>query len=391
MSNLKHIVIIGAGSGGISVASRLVRQDLKVSIIDPKEKHYYQPLFTLVGGGASTLKETSEEMAKVIPKGTQHIKKKVQSIVPNENYVLLDDGTKVAYDYLIASPGIQIDWGKIDNLRILLDQGKVHTNYHEKYVEKTFEAFKKFKGGNAIFTFPNSPVKCGGAPQKIMWLFQHYIEQNGLKDKTNIYFTSAAKNLFGVEKYRTPLERLAKKRKIHELYEHNLIALTDKVAKYEILGTDKTKELKFDFIHVTPPMSAPDFLEDSGLCDKNGWLDVDPYTLRSKSFDNVFALGDASNLPTAKTGAGIRKQAPVVCKNLAASLQNKKLSARYNGYTSCPLVTGYGRLILAEFGYDGQILETFPFDQAKERYSMYLLKKYLLPKIYWRGMLRGRM
>ena len=138
-------------------------------------------------------------------------------------------------------------------------------------------------------------------------------------------------------------------------------------------------------------MSAPDFLEDSGLCDKKGWLDVDPYTLRSKSFDNVFALGDASNLPTAKTGAGIRKQAPVVCKNLAASLQNKKLNAKYNGYTSCPLVTGYGRLILAEFGYDGQILETFPFDQAKERYSMYLLKKYLLPKIYWRGMLRGRM
>ncbi len=340
MSNYKHIVIIGAGTGGISVASRLTKHKFKVSIIDPNDKHYYQPLFTLIGGGDSTMEKASKDMSSVIPKGIEHIKKRVRKIEAGKNLLILDDDSKLEYDYLIASPGIQIDWNKIENLERYLEEEKVHTNYSEKYVSNTYKAFKDFKGGNAIFTFPNSAVKCGGAPQKIMWLFQHFIEHKGLKDQTNIYFTSAAGNLFGVEKYRTSLERLANKRKIKELYKHNLVSIKDNKAKYEILGTEETKELKFDFIHVTPPMSAPDFLKSSGLCDANGWIDVDPYTLKSKKFDNVFALGDASNLPTAKTGAGIRKQAPVVYKNLLSSLKDKKLKAKYNGYTSCPLVTG---------------------------------------------------
>ena len=180
---------------------------------------------------------------------------------------------------------------------------------------------------------------------------------------------------------------------IETLFGHDLIALRPE-AKEAVFRTTETGEevvVPYDMIHVTPPMSAPDFIKRSPLADAAGWVDVDKYTLRHARYPNVFGLGDASNLPTSKTGAAIRKQAPVVVGNLISALRGEPLAARYDGYTSCPLVTGYGKLVLAEFDYDKDPQETFPLDQSKERRSMYLLKKYGLPALYWHGMLRGRM
>ena len=136
-------------------------------------------------------------------------------------------------------------------------------------------------------------------------------------------------------------------------------------------------------------MSAPEFVRRSPLANAAGWVEVDKSTTQHVRYSNVFALGDASSLPTSKTGAAIRKQAPVTVEALLAVMDGRAPQGGYDGYTSCPLVTGYGRLILAEFDYDGKPAETFPFDQSKERLSMYLLKKYALPQMYWRGMLRG--
>jgi sulfide:quinone oxidoreductase len=141
---------------------------------------------------------------------------------------------------------------------------------------------------------------------------------------------------------------------------------------------------------VVPPQSAPDFIKKSELADKAGWVEVHKHTLQHARFPNVFSLGDCSSLPCSRTGAAIRKQAPVLVENLLAQRAGHKLVASYDGYASCPLVTGYGKLILAEFDYDGRPQESFPFDQSQERYSMYALKAYGLPEMYWNGMLRGR-
>ncbi|HMY03195.1 MAG TPA: FAD/NAD(P)-binding oxidoreductase, partial [Candidatus Obscuribacter sp.] len=160
-------------------------------------------------------------------------------------------------------------------------------------------------------------------------------------------------------------------------------------ATFKHLDTGAESTIEFDMIHVTPPMSAPDFIKGSAVADQTGWVDVDKNTLQHKRYENVFALGDASNLPTSKTGAAIRKQSPVVVANLMAAMQGKPLVHLYDGYTSCPLVTGYNSLVLAEFDYDLQPQETFPFDQSEERYSMYVFKKDILPQIYWYGMMKG--
>jgi len=156
------------------------------------------------------------------------------------------------------------------------------------------------------------------------------------------------------------------------------------------LETGEQEVVAYSMLHVTPPMSAPDFLKGSSIANADGWVDVDRHTLQHVRYANVFSLGDCSSLPTSKTGAAVRKQAPVLVAGLLAAREGGTATNRYDGYTSCPLVTGYSRLMLAEFDYDGNPAESFPINQARERYSMYLLKAYGLPALYWHGMLKGR-
>lgn len=389
-----RIVIVGGGTGGISVAARLARalRGAEITIIEPSDKHYYQPLWTLVGGGAADRTSTERDMASLIPDGVTWIRDAVAEFAPERDELTTVSGSTIAYDTLVVAPGIQIDWGVIDGLKEAIGHDGVCSNYSYELVDSTWEAIQATQEGNAIFTYPNTPVKCGGAPQKIMWLADHYFRKQGRREAINVVFASAGAKIFGVEKYRLALEKLVESRGIDTRFRHNLVAVRgpSKEAVFENLDSGETVILPYSMIHVTPPMSSPDFLKRSPLANESGWVDVDPATTRHNRYANVWSLGDASSLPTSKTGAAIRKQAPVLVANLLAALAGEETDAVYDGYTSCPLVTGYGRLILAEFNYAGEPVETFPFDQSKERLSMYLMKKHMLPALYWNGMMRGR-
>lgn len=391
------VVIAGAGTAGISVAARLARASRtlggRIALIDPAAKHYYQPLWTLVGAGAARKEKTERDMASLIPDGVAWIQEAVVSFAPEDNRLQTQAGRIVSYDCLVVAAGLEIDWGRIKGLKEALGIGGVCSNYAYETVDSTWDAIRNFQGGTAIFTHPNSPVKCGGAPQKIMYLADDYFRKSGVRDRSNVIFVSAKDVIFDVPKYARTLEQVIRRKKIETKYRTHLIELrpATKQAVFEHLDTKKQEVLSYDMIHVTPPMQAPAFIRESPLADKGGWVDVDPSTLQHKAFPNVFALGDCANLPTSKTGAAIRKQAPVVERNVLAFLQGESPAASYDGYTSCPLVTGYNRLVLAEFDYNLTPQETFPFDQSKERFSMYLLKKNLLPAMYWNGMLKGRL
>ena len=388
-----HVLIIGGGTAGITVAARLRRAapSLAVTIIEPATKHYYQPLWTLVGGGIVSKEATARDESSLIPPGVKWVRDFAAEFLPEQNTVVTRDGTRISYDSLVVAPGIQLDWEKVPGLRQSVGSGGVCSNYSYDTVDSTWEAIRNFRGGTAIFTMPNTAVKCGGAPQKILYLAEDYFRRTGIRDRTRMLFVAPGAKIFAVDKYRPVLEGIIAKRGIETKLRHHLVELraAAKEAVLENLDTGVRETVSYDMIHVTPPMSAPDFIKSSPLADGNGWVDADKFTLQHPRFPNVFALGDASNLPTSKTGAAIRKEAPVLVKNLLAQMRGKPLTARYDGYTSCPIVTGYGRLILAEFDYDGNPAETFPFNQAKERWSMYLLKRYLLPQLYWHGMLRG--
>jgi sulfide:quinone oxidoreductase len=189
------------------------------------------------------------------------------------------------------------------------------------------------------------------------------------------------------------LQKIVDKYGITLHFKHDLIEIDGekKLATFRLMNGlgGVTVVKKFDMIHVTPPQSAPDFIRQSVLADEKGWMDLNKFTLQHQKFENIFGLGDVTNTPNAKTGAAVRKQVPVLVQNIVSLMENKPLNAAYNGYGSCPLTVGYGKLVLAEFGYDNKVMETFPFDQSKPRWTMWILKKYILPWLYWNKILKG--
>lgn len=397
MSETVHhqILIVGGGTAGITVAARLRkgwfnRRD--VAVIEPSDKHYYQPLWTLVGAGVVRKEVTERSEASVMPRGVTWIRDAVAEFHPEQNAVVTRSGRRITYDWLVVAAGIQINWEKIPGLKESIGHHGVCSNYSFNTVDSTWENIRSFRGGTALFTQPSGAVKCGGAPQKIMYLAEDYFRRAGIREKCQVVFAAASPHIFAIEKYRRTLEGVVERKQIDCRFRHELIEIRAdaKEAVFKQLDTGETATIAYDLLHVTPPMGPPKFIADSSLADSHGWVEVDPATLQHKRFPNVFGIGDCSSLPTSKTGAAIRKQAPVLVRNLLAAMQNQPVSARYDGYTSCPVVTGYGSLVLAEFNYDKQPAETFPFNQAKERWSMWLLKRYALPVLYWSGMLKGR-
>jgi len=393
------VVVIGAGTAGLAMASRLANAQQRGAIIDPDQYHYYQPGWTLVGGGVfpfSKKESTQKELKGLIPSGFSHIQDAVTKIQPDQNYVETSSGKKVSYDYLVVCAGIQINWNAISGLKEALGKDGVCSNYSYEHLEKTWQFVKEFPGGNAIFTQPSTPIKCAGAPQKIMYLAEEYWRYSGsrVRAHSRVKFNTGGAVIFGVKKYAHSLKAQCFARQIDVNYQHNLVSLKPDT-KEAIFKTADGKEVveKYDFIHVTPPMGPPDFIKQSLLADSTlGWVDVNKETLQHNKFPNVFAVGDCSSAPKSRTAAAISQEAPVATGNLLALMNNKPLEYKYDGYASCPLITGRGKLILAEFDYSLKPTETFGrfIDQSFEHPSLYYLKTLVLPTLYWQGLIKGK-
>jgi len=389
------IVIVGGGTGGLAVAARLAAQlpPGAVALVEPSEQHYYQPIWTLVGGGVFPKEISQRAEADYIPDGVVWIKDRVVGFEPDAKVVVTAGGERLGYEQLVVALGIQLDWNKIDGLDGALGEGGLCSNYRYDLVDSTWRALDSITEGNAIFTFPATPVKCAGAPQKIMYLADEHLRRRGVRDRVPVLFASAGKAIFGVERYARALRKIVARKQIDTRFRHELVAVRPRAKEAVFRDLDSGGEviLPYALLHVVPPQSAPDVIKRSPLADGAGWVEVHKHTLQHVRFPDVWSLGDSSSLPTSRTGAAIRKQAPVLVENLLAHRAGRAPTASYDGYSSCPLVTGYGKLILAEFDYDCRPQESFPFDPSQAPYRLCALKAYGLPEMYWNGMLRGRM
>ncbi|GGB08560.1 NAD(P)/FAD-dependent oxidoreductase [Macrococcus hajekii] len=391
MNKQFKVIILGGGSGGISTASRLVKAGIKnIAIIEHSDYHAYQPAWPLAGSGAEKKEDSRKKMKKIIPSGVKWIKQKVTGIQAPERIIRLDNGEQVNYEYLVVALGLQLDFNKIDGLTDTLGKHEVCTNYLYDYVDYTYQTLKKVKSGNVIVTKPSTPIKGGVAPENSLFTFDEFFKKNK-KNRPTLYLKTAKDLLFPVEKYRKQISKLINKKGIQYDLSHDLIAVDGphKKATFKNLITGDTYDMSFDMLLVTPPMSAPDVIKQSSLSDADGWLDINKHTLQHIRHQNIFGIGDCTNLPTVKMGAAVRKQVPVLADNLVAQIKGKSLTACYDGMTACPIATEYGQAIMAEFGYDMKPKESLPIDQSKTNPILYYLKKRAIPFMYWHGMLKG--
>jgi sulfide:quinone oxidoreductase len=393
----RRVVIIGGGSAGISVASRLLHAGLgNVTVIDPAQTHYYQPLWTLVGGGRAPIDKTSRPQAAVMPKKATWVQQSAQSIDPLAQTVSTADGKSVGYDQLIVCPGIQLDWDTIPGMAEAMNTPAVSSNYTAQTAPKTWEMIRSLRSGTAVFTMPAGPIKCAGAPQKIAYLAADYWREQGVLGDIRVVLVLPTPAMFGVKVFADELERVVAKYGIEVHKQSELVELDpdSRIATIADNANQSKDAITYDLLHVVPPQSAPDWLKATPLAvpdSPTGYVDVDKNTMQHVRYPNVFALGDAGSTPNSKTGAAIRKQAPVVAANVLASLEGKAAGSSYSGYASCPLTTSRHKMLLAEFDYTMEPAPSFPvINTAKERRDMWYLKRYGLPALYWNLMLKGR-
>jgi sulfide:quinone oxidoreductase len=398
------VVIVGAGAAGIATAASLLARHpgLDIAMIDPADVHYYQPGWTLVGCGVFEAAQTAQTMAATIPRGVHWIKAAVAAFEPERNAVVLDGCRIVRYEQLVVCPGLKLDWHAIDGLADTLGRNGVTSNYLYHLAPYTWELVRKLRSGRAIFTQPPMPIKCAGAPQKAMYLSADHWKRCGMLDQIEIEFCSAGAVLFGVPDYVPALMEYVDAYGVGLHFGHTLTSVdgparTATFSRTTAAGGKESVTRPFDLLHVAPPQVAPDFVRVSPLADAAGWIDVDPATLRHKTWDNIHALGDAINCSNAKTAAAARKQAPVVAHNVLTAMGKAKggakALARYDGYGSCPLTVERGKIVLAEFTYGGKVAPSFPawlIDGTRPSRLAWLLKERVLPPLYWKGMLKGR-
>ncbi len=393
----KHqVLIVGGGTAGITVAARLLRKGYAdVAVMEPSDKHYYQALWTLVGGGQAKASATERAEAAVMPKRATWIRKAAAEVDPEANTVTSEDGSTYAYDVLVVCPGIQLDWNKTDGLQDALGRNGVSSNYRFDLAPRTWDFIRGTRSGSAVFMMPSGPMKCAGAPQKIAYLAADYWRKQGVLDKIDVHLVVPTPRIFGIPAIADNLDRVIADYGIHLHTASEITAIDVDSRKVTVSalaegGTDTT--LPFDMLHAVPRQSAPDWIKTSRLStgDALGYVEVDKHTMQHVRYPNVFALGDAGSTPNSKTGAAIRKQAPVVVENIDAHLAGRPLTGSYDGYASCPIVTSTHDMLLAEFDYDFNLKPSFPvLDPTAPHRAYWYLKKYGLPFMYWNLMLKG--
>lgn len=391
------IVVIGGGSAGIGLLASLLKRDphLNITLIEPSDHHCYQPAWTLVGGGAYDLEKTRRPLADVLPNGVTWVQAAVTELLPDEQTLVLDSGQRVTWNNLIVCPGLRLAWEKIEGLQDTLGQHGVTSNYSYQHAAYTWQLVQQLKGGKAIFTQPAMPIKCAGAPQKALYLScDHWLKQGALKN-IDVEFNLAGAALFGVATFVPPLMKYIEKYAARLAFNSNLVKVDGPARKawFEVkdaAGNATVEEKSFDMLHVAPPQVSPEFIRQSPLADAAGWCEVNPHSLQHLRYPHIFGLGDVCGTTNAKTAAAARKQIVVVAENLLALRKQAPLPLKYDGYGSCPLTVEKGKVVLAEFGYGGKLLPTFPLDPTQARRSMWFLKATLLPWFYWNGMLKGR-
>lgn len=396
------IVILGAGAAGTNMANRLAMHldGADITIIDGRKQHLYQPGFTLIAAGLKPADYSVTQTTDWLSQGVKLVAEAAAEIDPESKVVHTSSGTKIAYDYLVVATGLKLDWSGIEgfSLDMVGKQGIGAVYAGADYAAKTWQAMDQFtdKGGVGLFTRPATEMKCAGAPLKYTFITDDYARRKGTRGKIKIHYAAHSKSLFAVPIVNEKVRMLFEDREFDTVHNHVMKAIDADKGIATFATPDGDKEMEYDFVNVIPPMRAPDVIRNSPLpwADKwtdQGWVEVDPSTLRHRRYPDIFAVGDVAGVPKGKTAASVKWQVPVAEAHLLADIQGTQSTEVYNGYTSCPLITRIGRAMLVEFDYKNNLTPSFPgiIAPLEELWISWLMKEVALKATY-NAMLRGK-
>lgn len=391
-----RIVIAGSGLGGLAIASRLSREldGAQITVVDRKEEHNYQPGYTLVATGVWDVAKVSDRNADLMPQGVEWVREMAAEFDPEANVVVTDSGRRIDYDYLVIATGLTMDFDAIEGMDVsaIGRNGLASVYPSPDAAQATWRAMDAFrqKGGNALMTLPATALKCAGAPLKMTFMLADRLRQAGTREASSIQFHSALGNVFSVPRINEEVLKRWDALGIDVEFNSKLVAVDIGAQRATVISPEgERSEIDYDFIHVVPPMRAPDAVKNSALAWQEGgfaaggWLEVDPKTLRHRRFPNVFGLGDINGTAKGKTAATVKKSAPIVATNLIDVIAGREPSQVFDGYTSCPLLLREGAALLVEFDYENRLTPSLPgIDPLQDSYFAWLMKCYMLKPAY---------
>lgn len=396
-----RVVVIGGGNAGISVAARLQRRGVEdIAIVEPRDVHEYKPLFSHVAGGTARISETTRPQQSVMPRGVTWVRDAVVSLDPHRSAVQLAAGGELTYDHVIVCPGMQKDWSSVPGLAETIGAGDVTTHYEGDLAARTSLRLRDQRGGTVVFTQPAGPGSCAGAAQKPMYQACDFWQRTGVLADIRVVLVVPDETVFGIREFDDEIMRSIDRYGIELRTQSSLIEVDAAASEAVIASPGGVERISFDLINVVPPQSAPNWIAESGLsgrrggngADEDGFVAVDPETLRHVRFPNVWGLGDAAATENSKSGGALRKQTLVLARNLRAVLDGREPQERYDGYGVCPMTVSRSSVVWAEFGPSGELMPTIPFFRRMYRESRlsWFFDRRVLPWVYWNLILSGR-
>lgn len=385
----RPVVIVGGGNAGVSIAARLRRHGVEdVVIIEPREEHVYAPLQSHIAGGVTVRRHVSRPQADVTPRGVTWVRDRVREVLPDADTVVLASGERIPYGQLIIAAGIEHRWNHIPGLEEGLRSPSIVSNYTLPLAQEASTVLAAVESGTVVFTQAAEPASCAGVAQKPMYLACDRWRKSGRLDAIRVVFITPEPTIFAIPAVASELSRNLTEYGIEAHYDTEVIAVRADEHELDIRQGGQTSTLRFDVLHAAPPHAAATWITASGLGDADGFVDVDPETLRHRRWDNIWALGDAAPVTPIRSGGAIRSQSQVIAKALTAPRKN----ARYDGYSETPFTVTRRTAVFAEFDRAGILKPSIPFWTSlyRERRFTYVMDRWVLPWVYWNLILTGR-
>jgi sulfide:quinone oxidoreductase len=394
---MKKIVILGAGTAGTMMVNKLHKEldheEWQLTIVDQYKTHYYQPGFLFIPFGIYGKQDVIKPKHDFLPPGVNVIFSAIDKIVGDDNKVLLENGQVLNYDFLIVATGTQTRPSETEGLKDKLWYKDIFDFYTIEGALALQKKFKDFEGGDLVMCIPELPYKCPVAPLEFVFLADAYFTKKGIRDKVNIKFVTLMSGVFTKPVATKVLGSIMEEKNIEVIPDFYLSHVDNdnkKIVSYD------DREVPFDVLTIVPVNMGSDMIERSGIGDDMNYVKTNKFTLQSDQFENIFAIGDATNLPTSKAGSVAHFAAEILMENLMSAIEGRELTAKFDGHANCYIETGYGKGALIDFNYTTEPLPgTFPlpgigpFDLLKNT-KMNHYGKVLFRWIYWHILLKGK-